>query len=98
MVAIKNTVVKLDNWAVVVRSFDPYRAPELQASSLHGNCRNHPRFADGSEVTTSDIVGKRGEYVLTKSGSVYELGTTDPNYEKLYPNAKHRLLTTLKEV
>jgi len=34
---------------------------------------------------------------LTRSGSRYELGDIDPEYEKIYPNARKRLLGVLGE-
>ena len=33
--------------------------------------------------------------VVTKSGSEYELGDANPNYEAAYPNAKERLLAVV---
>jgi hypothetical protein len=90
--------MKLENWSVVCKNYDPYLAPELYQSALYGNVFGHPRFDDGDGVTTSSLVGKQGEIIITKSGSEYELGIVDPDYEKKYPDAKNRLLNSLKEM
>ena len=89
--------MRLENWSVVFSDNDPYLHPELQTLSLCGNVFNHPRFKDGKRVTTSSIKGFDGELIMTSSGSKYELGEIDPEYEKLYPDAKNRLLNSLKK-
>ena len=33
--------------------------------------------------------------ITTSSGSVYELGTVDPDYEKAFPNASERVWDTI---
>jgi hypothetical protein len=88
----------LKNWSLIVRYKDPYSPPEEWTTCLHGNVYEHPRFDDGKEITTSSIEGKVGDKVKTHSGSLYELQDIDPEYEKIYPNAKERLLKTLKEI
>ena len=53
-------------------------------------------FNSFSGITTSRIVGKTSDNkVITKSGSVYELGVVLPDYEQHFPNARDRLLNTL---
>jgi hypothetical protein len=86
--------IRLDNWSVV-NDGDPYKAPEQQESRLHGNAFGHPRFDDGKTITTSAILTKDGDLILTRSGSRYELGDIDPEYEKIYPNARKRLIDSL---
>ena len=89
--------MKLENWCICAkRMSDAYIAPELVAVRLAGNVANHPAFKDGSHVTTSPIVAFDGDKVKTKSGSLYELGEVDPDYEKVYPNARERLFKSLK--
>jgi len=81
----------LNNWGVVYLSMDPYLAPELRGQALCGI-----REEDGKSITTSRIVGKTIDgCVVTASGSVYSLGTVDPVYEELFPNARERLVNTL---
>ena len=42
-------------------------------------------------VTTSSIISNADGKITTVSGSVYELGDVDPEYEKVYPNAAERI-------
>lgn len=83
--------MRLENWCVI-QTGDDYTAPEHRRQCLHGNVHGHHKFPAGKEVTTSAIVGKSGEAVVTKSGQQYELGTVDAKYEAKFPNAKQRLL------
>lgn len=86
----------LKNWSVVNPNPDPYKAPELQKGCLHGEVYGHPRFEDGHRITTSSIVGLDGDYILTYSGSEYELGDVDSEYEKIYPDVRERLFKSLR--
>lgn len=88
--------IRLENWAVVY-SGSPYQAPELQIPRLVGNVFGHPSFEDGEMVTTSSIKRKDGECIVTNSGSYYTLGGIDPEYEKQFPNAKQRLMNSLRQ-
>lgn len=82
--------MRLENWAVV--NTDPYRAPEDQKPHLSGKVYGHPRFEDGHDIVTSHIVSidAVNHTVTTNSGSVYELGTVDPEWEKQFPDAANR--------
>jgi signal peptidase I len=75
-------------------------APEQITAHLDGLVYNHPRypFEQGKPVSTSPIVGKRGDKVVTRSGTEYELGAVLADYEAQFPNAKERLLQSLKTV
>jgi len=64
---------------------------------LQGNVYNHPNFVNGKNVHTSKVIGKIGDKVLTKN-TLYLLGEIDPEYERLYPNARERLFNSLQEV
>jgi hypothetical protein len=92
--------MKLENWSFTVRGCDPYTPPEAGEPVLQGNVYGHsnPKHHDGKFIVTSRLKGKRNGLVVTQSGSEYELGTVDPNYEKAFPNAKERLLTQLKDI
>lgn len=83
--------MRLEKWSVV-SSATGYTAPELVTLQLHGNVYGHQRFPQGKEVTTSAIDKIDGNTVVTRSGSRYELGEIDLEYEKLYPDAKAKLL------
>jgi len=74
--------VRLENWSVITRSDDPYKAPEARPLCLHGKAYGHPNFEDGTVVTTSPILGVSPENpheIRTHSRS-YILGEVDPGY------------------
>lgn len=64
---------KMKNWSVVLGSRNYYLAPELDYLALAGEIFDHPKFDDGSYVTTSPIVSSDGLKISTKSNSVYLL-------------------------
>ena len=92
-------LIKLERWSVVGRPVNEYDPPELWAQCLSGTVTGHPRKPDGSVVTTSQVAGvEQGRYVRTGSGSLYELGEVNPEYEARFPNARERVLAmTLSE-
>lgn len=63
--------VKLRNWSVI-RTGNPYMAPELHSMCMHGRAENHPEFAPGTKVTTSPVVSVEGRMVKTWT-RLYEL-------------------------
>lgn len=89
--------IKLENWSVITAA-DPYMAPEMMSLHLQGNVFNDSRREDNTNVVTSKVIGQRNGRVVTNSGSEYELGGVDPNYELLFPNAKLRCFTSLPPV
>lgn len=87
--------ILLSPWAVVTPA-DPYIAPECRVPLLSGDAFGHPRFPDGKNITTSAVIGKDAQdNVLTKSGSVYQLGDPATAYAEAFPNARQRLLDSL---
>ncbi|MGQ0622831.1 MAG: hypothetical protein ACT4QA_23490 [Panacagrimonas sp.] len=82
---------RLELWAVVHRE-NCYTPPELCRPRLNGKVYGHPRFDDGTVVTTSDLVGISNGRVVTASGSIYTIGRPRPEYEAAFPNARERLL------
>lgn len=96
---------KLNNWCIIYGVADNWRdqpnaftAPELLTPHLQGRISDDYRFWDGDLVTTSTIKGKRGDFIVTNSGTEYEIGNPSKEYEKEYPNSKERLLNSLEEV
>lgn len=87
--------MKLENWSIVSTE-DPYKAPEQRLARLHGTVFGHSRFDDGETITTSPVVEQKDGIVVTQSGSRYELGSIDPEYAKIYPDAKRRLFDSLQ--
>lgn len=72
--------IRIENWRVVVRDKDFYKAPECGVNCLSGDVYGHPRHEDGTCVTTTKIVDSDGKFVKTRSGSLYELGVMDADY------------------
>ena len=60
-----------------------------------GSCMGGPTVTLASMtaewVTTSPITAVEGGIATTLSGSQYELGEVDPQYEAAFPNARERL-------
>ncbi len=65
-------IYHLENWSVIQ---EPYDAPELGIKYLRGT-----RVEDDWFCRTSSIVKVEGRRVTTRSGSIYILGTPDPDY------------------
>lgn len=89
-------LMKLEHWSVLSRAQWNLQPPEAEGLSLCGLVQGHPHHADGREVTTSPVIGLTAQRVVTRSGSEYELGQASPTYERLFPNARARLLAKLK--
>jgi hypothetical protein len=79
----------INNWSTTA----PFNRQLLQ-----GDILNHSKKGDIKNALTTEVIGKRGEKVVTKSGTEYTLGEIDPLYEQHFPNAKQRLLNTLLEI
>lgn len=88
----------LKDWHVTKRTNSPYQAPETGITALSGNVFGHHRFKDGDSITTSEVIAKDGDMVVTMSGSYYALGQPDSEYAKQFPDAKDRLLKSLPDV
>lgn len=73
--------MRLENWYITDNAA-PWMAPELIRKFAHGNVYGHPNFNDGEHVHTSWLkeINIANNYVLSASGSRYELGTPDPEY------------------
>ena len=88
---------RINRWAIV-SSNEPYQAPECRTSHIIGEVYNRSRFSNGERVTTSAIIGKKGNLVCTASGSEYQLGRVSQSYSKMFKNARKRLFENLEEV
>lgn len=85
----------INNWCVTGQN--PYKAPEAQSKCIGGMVTGSGVFDDGSTIITSAIKsatqGENGVVsITTGSGSVYDLGSVDPDYEARYQGATERLL------
>lgn len=66
---------KIENWYTVAALEEGFHAiaPELRAVRVVGTF-------EGNDIITSKVVDAQGRFIVTSSGSVYELGTPDPDY------------------
>ena len=81
--------MKIENWAIV--GLNPYAAPEVQSECIVGIIYGHPKHDDGKRVRTSRIVRASEGVITTKTGSIYELGEVNKEYEEEFPNARERI-------
>ena len=100
MNVVNSMKTQLKNWSFGSQGDDFYQSPEQMVPCLQGNVFGHPnpRHHDGKFIVTSRLIGKRNGLAMTQSGTEYELGDVEPNYEKRFPNAKERLFSQLPEV
>lgn len=91
-------VTRMDDWCIT--GADQFMVdPTTPDSHLMGVATNHQVYADGTNVRSSQIQGKRGEHLVTYTGSEYELGEPMPKYVTLYgPDPRARLMESLKEI
>jgi len=74
--------ILINNWSCVAgQGVTPYTAPECLTIALRGDAVNHPKLGS-KNILTSHIVKAEGRIITTASGSVYQLGTVDPDYAK----------------
>lgn len=66
--------VRIEGWATVP-SGTAYQAPELAGGvCIGGRCYGHPKFEDGEQIKTSEVVAVNGRLITVASGKVYRLG------------------------
>jgi hypothetical protein len=91
--------MKLDQWSVGRhKREDAWTPPEMVRPCLRGVVSGHPQRKDGTMLCTSPIVGVTSTAAVTESGSVYELGEVDPEYEAAFPDARNRLFSSYPNV
>lgn len=72
---------RLEQWSLI-HTGTPFSAPETVTTIATGDVYDDPRHEDGTHVHTSEVA----EYfypsrqIVTRSGSVYQLGEPDPKY------------------
>lgn len=88
-----NSEYTIENWGMIANPrANPYTAPELITMHLTGN-----RSDGAKDIVTSAIMDiSEDNRVTTRSGTIYILGEPDPQYEKMFPNAKQRIFEILK--
>lgn len=83
--------MKLENWSLIPSK--PFAVPvDRERVRLCGKVYGHPTRPDGALMLTSRVVAVKDCLVATKSGSCYELGEPEAEYEARFPNAKQRVL------
>jgi len=84
---------KLHNWSIV--GVDRVFADAVigrESIYIHGLLTGHNvARLNGKIVYTSRVVRVQGSFVVTTSGTLYELCKVLPEYEAKFPNAKERL-------
>ena len=87
----KKRIVRIEDWAIA----DVFGGP-----AINGKVYGHPRFPEGSQVTTSYVVDKdpKERIIITYSGTNYSLGKARKEYEAMFPNAEERIFGQAKEV
>jgi hypothetical protein len=64
---MSDQTIRIENWKVVTNRWN-------RNQCLHGEVQGHPRFPNGSLVTTSTLMELRDEVAVTESGTIYQLG------------------------
>jgi len=74
-------MARLEQWSLVILGdVSGYEAPERLPRAARGRVYEREGFTDGKGVTTSRIVEMGEDYVITRSGTRYDLGEVDPDY------------------
>lgn len=85
------SMYRLENWSYVIAQGGRKR------SGLCGQVHDHPVFEDGKEIVTTPPEDYLDDDVfVTHSGSKYQLGEINPEYGEMYPNAKDRIIATVR--
>lgn len=82
----------IENWSFGANPKSPYDPPELWQYVLQGEVMVNGKWTNIQTTTPSY---RDGEIIITRSGSRYALGEVDPEYEKLYPDARNRLMAMI---
>ncbi len=88
----------IEHWSLTAHpvNFTPLSPEDAETTPMYvlGVAEDHGKMKD---IRTSPIVARvDGEaQVVTRSGSVYGLGEPDADYERIYNNARERLLESL---
>lgn len=88
-----NNIIRIEEWSIVSGQYDP---PEAGAR-IYGRVYGRAGTNDGDWVTTSVVEYIKDDIIHVYSGKMYELGEPSAEYERLYPNSKQRVLSSLSE-
>lgn len=80
-------------FAGVIENWAPFKRPD-GAQTFIGRVFSKDGTADGEDIMTSGIAGIDGQFIVTKSGTRYALGTPHPDVPE---GAKSRILSALRQ-
>ena len=82
---------KLEDWGVVAIDLNPYLPLELMIPSLFGKVYGHPKFAEGEDIVTSEILESYPNRLVKTHNSWYKLGKPSEAYAKFLEENGHVL-------
>lgn len=90
----------IDKWAVVgEKGFVGFPGKGTAVyGALFGQVHGHPNFKNGAFIRTSYIIGRRGDHVVSFSGTKYYLGEPDPIYLEAFKVNKEMLMAKLPQL
>ena len=91
------TFPAINNWAIIgEKGFvgSPGKGTCVYGA-LFGQAHNHPRFKNGANIRTSYIIGRRGDRVVSFSGTEYYLGEPNPEYVDVFKVDKNAFMDKL---
>lgn len=85
----------LENWSISYSNTEVnlYTAPETLQRCLSGEVYDHTTIPNGSHIKTSTIKGIESNKIITSTGSIYELGTPNPDYVEWCKNNAYHIPT-----
>ena len=88
---------RLENWSVCYcNDYDSFEDSGVLRGQIYDDDKH--KFVDGEYIHTTLVVKAIDDNTIeTYSGTHYTLGVIDPEYEKLYPNAKVRMIKSLRK-
>lgn len=76
-------IVRLEDWAIIQVTDNPYQAPELGRSVLHGSAFGHPRFDNGKSITTGTIQKFDSKTMTAETNRTrYKLGKMEDQFRE----------------
>ena len=88
----------INNWSYIVDPRDIAKSAAQQRKRVFGRFVPEGMNKETDDIMTSSPVGKRGDVLVTASGSEYKLGTVDPAWEKKYPGSSKAFWDKLPEL
>lgn len=94
--------IKIDNWhfSKYLETRNVYHAPEEGLAVICGLIYGHQDIKEGSKasILLDRIVERNGPILISISRNEYELGDPNPEYEKMFPDCRNRILKNINDV